>query len=106
MYRVAHMKTPEDSARQQGHAAMTAWLARIRAAGSWALYLSQPRYSLLLLRELSASGRARRERAFHGKELVLDLLFPGDQPQANKPRLTLPNSVFPLVVKYWWGGEV
>ena len=75
--------TPHSCAVNQGHAALAAWLVRILAAGSWTRYkqnLSEPRYALVVLRGLAASGRARRERAFDGKELVLDFLFPSDQP--------------------------
>ena len=65
-------------ASQRGHVAMAAWLARVRTVG-WVFYLSQPRYALVVLRRLAARGFARRARAFHGKERVLDFLFPGDQ---------------------------
>ena len=65
---------------------------------------------MVVLRAIVAQGRARRERAFHGKERVLDLLFPGDQPppQANKqarrhqPRL--PDDVFSVIARFYWGG--
>ena len=97
---------PHDVAFNNGHPAMGAWLERIRATG-WTCYLSTPRYELVVLRALVARGRARRQRARFGKEHVralqyartLDFLFPDDQPQANKPRL--PNSVFPLVARYY-----
>ena len=100
---------PHDVAFNNGHPAMGAWLERIRATG-WTCYLSTPRYELVVLRALVARGRARRQRARFGKEHVralqyartLDFLFPDDQPQANKPRL--PNSVFPLVARYYCGG--
>ena len=81
------------------HPALTAWLRRIRALGGWTKYVSEPRYKLVVLRELSARNRARREREFFGKELVLDFLFP---PRANKKHL--PNYPFSLVARYYWGG--
>ena len=76
----------------------------------WTRYLSKPRYALVVLRELVATGRARRGRTFHGKELVLDFLFPHDRPppQANKqarrhqPRL--PDDVFSVIARFYWGG--
>ena len=63
-----------------------------------------------ILRELVARARARREHAFHGKERLLDFLFPGDQvpPQANKqPRrhTRLPDDLFPLIARFYWCGE-
>ena len=93
--------TPRFYAQANGFLALAAWLKRIQAHGGWTRYLSLPRYKLVLLRELVARGRARRERALFGKERVLDLLFPGDQ--TNQPQL--PNSVFPLVVRYYWGRD-
>ena len=59
-------RTPLATGPSNGNG-MFAWLARIRAVG-WARYLSEPRYKLVVLRELAARGRARRERAFFGKE--------------------------------------
>lgn len=95
--------TPHDLARNHGHAALAAWLARIRTVG-WTRHLSEPRYMLVVLRELAASARAQREHASHGKERVLDLLFPSDQP--NKPdQPRLPDDVFSLVVRFYWCGE-
>jgi len=96
--------TPHDLARNHGHAALAAWLARIRTVG-WTRHLSEPRYMLVVLRELAASARAQREHASHGKERVLDLLFPSDQP--NKPdQPRLPDDVFSLVVRFYWCGEL
>ena len=100
-------------AHGMGHRAMAAWLARIRRVG-WKIHLSEPRYQLVVLRGLLARRRARREHAFHGKELALDFLFPSpsDQPppqatsskQAKPGPPHLPNSLFPLVARYYWGG--
>ena len=72
-------KTPVQYARDQGHDAMTAWLERIQRVG-WKRYLSGPRYKLVGLRLLVARGRAQRQHPFFGKEQLMDLLFPGDQP--------------------------
>jgi len=89
---------------------MAAWLERVRVAGSWTRFISEPRYNLVVLRALVARERARRQRAFHGKEPVLDFLFPCHQPppQANKKskrhQLCLPDDLFPLVARYYWGG--
>ena len=95
-------RSPSEMARTRGHAAMAAWLGRIQAVG-WARYLSEPRYKLVVLREL-AKGRAQRERAFDGKELVLDFLFPGaGQPpsrgnkQARRQRARLPDELFSII---------
>ena len=90
--------------------AMAAWLERIEVAGGWANYLSEPRYEMVILRALVASGRARRERAFFGKERVLDFLFPGAQPPPQaKEQVTqdpiLPDDLFPLVARYYWGAR-
>ena len=82
-------------------------------------HLSEPRYKLVALRALVAKQRAQRvrRRAFCGKELALDFLFPGGQPppQANDEPLQqahkqtkrghhLPKDLFSLVLKYYWGG--
>ena len=53
---------------------------------------------MVVLRRLAAKERARRERAFFGKERVLDFLFPGGQP--NEPHL--PDDLFPIVVRFYW----
>ena len=88
--------------------AMAAWLERIEESG-WKRYLSGPRYELVALRELVARGRARRLRAFSQKEQLLDFLFPGNQPTKPHKRAKrgLPSlhDLFPLVARYYWGGE-
>ena len=103
--------TPHDWADYQGHEAMAAWLARIQAVG-WARYLSEPRYKLVVLRTLAAQARAQRvrRRAFRGKELVLDFLFPCDQSppkrtkQARRHQARLPDELFSIIAQYYWGG--
>jgi len=94
--------TPHAAARHFGYPAMAAWLARITAVG-WASYLSEPRYALAVLRELTARGRARRERTFHGKEYVLDLLFPDGRPntRANRDQPRLPDELFAIIARYY-----
>ena len=84
---------------------MAFWLAQIRARG-WTSYLSEPRYSLVILREQAARGLARRDRADPDKEQLLDFLFPGDQPQGRGARHQhLPDELFSVVVRYYWCGE-
>ena len=78
---------------------MAFWLAQIRARG-WTSYLSEPRYSLVILREQAARGLARRDRADPDKERLLDFLFPGDQ---HSPRLT--DDIFSVIARYYWCGE-
>mmetsp|Transcript_21814 Transcript_21814/g.65371 ORF Transcript_21814/g.65371 Transcript_21814/m.65371 type:complete len:121 (+) Transcript_21814:874-1236(+) len=88
---------------------MAAWLARIQAVG-WTRHLSQPRYALVLLRALTVRGRAQRRRDLQVNVSFLNFLFPDDESpqQANKqakrglPRL--PNDLFRLVARYYWGG--
>ena len=96
------------AARSSGHATLAAWLGRIHAAGNWTRYHSEPRYNLVVLRRIAARGWARRERAFHGKEDVMEFLFPGDPPPRGdkqaKRHLRLPDDLFPLVARYYWGG--
>ena len=82
-------KTPVQYARDQGHDAMTAWLERIQRVG-WKRYLSGPRYKLVGLRLLVARGRAQRQHPFFGKEQLMDLLFPGDQPPPPPPSYAGP----------------
>jgi len=94
-------------ARVTGHDAMAAWLGRIRRVG-WTRYLSLPRYKLVVLRALVARGRAtRRQRADVGKEQLLDFLFPSGRPskRATRHQPCLPDDLFPLVARYYWGGE-
>ena len=99
-------KTPHDLASSYGHSTMAVWLERIRER------IRESRYKLVVLRALAARGDARRERAFHGKELVLDFLFPGDgpPPQANKQtkrgRPRLPDELFSIIARYYCGGIV
>ena len=96
--------------REGGDGRIAAWLERVQEVGGWARYLSEPRYKLVVLRELVARGRARRERAFHGNELALDFLFPGQPcPKANKQarRIAhLPDDLFTLIARYYWCGDV
>ena len=86
---------------------MAAWLSRIQAAGGWTRYFSDPRYKLVVLRELVARARARRRRADAGKEQLLDVLFPGDQSRKRAQRCQprLPDELFSIIVRYYWGGE-
>ena len=85
----------EALARHFGHAAMAAWLTRIRKCG-WTTYLSEPRYALVVLRELVARGRARRlegrgrrqrTRKCKKQKQLLDFVFPGGRPRT--PRFAL-----------------
>jgi len=96
---------PQNLARLHGHAALADWLARVRAVG-WAQHLSESRYKLVVLRGLAARGDARRERAFYGKEKLLDLLFPGGRANARATRgqPRLPDELFAIVARYYWGG--
>ena len=146
-------RRPDKVAKIHGYTTMGKWLKRIRLVG-WTHYVSAPRYKLVALRALVARGQARWEGTFHGKELVLDFLFPSDQPppsrddaieplvaplqdamdlsrgtremvirkmlhaaydagaasrpQANKrarrhqPRL--PDELFSIIARFWWGG--
>lgn len=66
---------------------MVAWLERILQCGGWTRYVSEPRYQLVVLRELVARARARREqRAFHGKERACRTSsFPNSRTQAMAP---------------------
>ena len=101
----AYGRTPSSYARIHGRVVMAAWLDRIRAVG-WKRHLSEPEYKLVVLRELAAKGRARRERAFDGKELVLDFLFPGhffrSGPGDDDPRL--PDELFSFIAGYYGDG--
>ena len=61
--------------------ARPAWLRRIRAAGGWTRFLSEPRFALVGLRALAAAGRAAKRGTYKLSEELLDFLFPGaDQP--------------------------
>lgn len=96
-------RTLVNVAHFHGHEAMALWLARIVQAGSWKRHLSEPRYQLVVLKELVAGGRARRARAFHGKEQVLDLLFPGDRQNTRAKRHPprLPDELFAIIARYY-----
>jgi len=93
-------ETPRETASLSNRTVVVAWVARIQKTG-WAAHLSEPRYKLVVLRGLVAQGRARREHAFHGKEQLLDLLFPGDQSR-DQPRL--PDDLFSIIARYCWDG--
>mmetsp|Transcript_19467 Transcript_19467/g.60956 ORF Transcript_19467/g.60956 Transcript_19467/m.60956 type:complete len:130 (-) Transcript_19467:82-471(-) len=96
--------TPYDAARYDGHTTMAAWLARVQPSG-WTCYLSEPRYNLVVLRALAARGLARRRRADPGEELLLDFLFPSDQPRRRAKRQPrLPDELFSIIVRCYWGG--
>ena len=99
-------RTPLYFARLYDQAALADWLERISAAGGWSHYLSEPRYALVIFRELVARGRARRRRVDPGKEQLLDFLFPCDQPsrRARRHRSHLPDDLFAIIAKYYWGG--
>ena len=98
--------TALEVARGEGRVVMAAWLAQIQQRGSWASYLSEPRYALVVLRALVARGRARRRRADSGKEQLLDFLFPGDQPRrrARRHQPRLPDDLFSVIAQYYFGG--
>ena len=54
---------------------------------------------MVVLRAIVARGQARRQHAFFGKEPLLDFLFPdGQQPY-------LPDELFSVITRYYWGGE-
>ena len=121
----ADKRTMHNIAGLNGHPTMAAWLHRIHYF-SWRTWLSEPRYQLVVLRELVKRGCFRNSHArgcfqgldeavrpghalytYSGKGPVLDYLFPNDQPttmSARRRRLRLPNDLFPLVVRYWWCG--
>ena len=125
-------RTLPEICRRRSHPEMAAWSARIQQAGGWARPLSQPRYALVVLRALVTRGRARRQRAFDGKERVLDFLFPraasapasGSQGAPARPgvrrfrraiarqgdkrtrrRQHLPDELFSIIVQFYWDGE-
>ena len=99
----AYTRQPQFAPQLTCHPGIVTWLDRILVAGSWARYLSAPRYALVVLRELVARGRARRRpQVFLGiKEQVLDWLFPGGHSRG-RPRL--PDDVFSVIARYYWGG--
>ena len=79
------------------------WHAFTRPA---ARHASEPRYALVVLRELVVRGRARRQRAFCGNEQSLDLLFPGarSNTRAKRDLPRLPDELFAIIARYWWDG--
>ena len=86
------------------------WLGEVQALG-WKRFLAEPRYKLVVLRALAARGLVRRQRTFHGKERLLDLLFPvggGGRPntRAKQGQPCLPDDVFPIIARYYWCGEL
>lgn len=83
----------------RNHETIASWLARVQEVG-WTRYMSEPRYALVVLRELVVQGRARRRRELFGKKHLSRFLFP--PPRARKPHL--PNYPFSLVARYYWGG--
>ena len=97
------------AALNNGHVATADWLSRIQACGGWTRYL-YPRYKLVVLRDAVARGLARRERAFDGKERVLDFLFPSPgsgrpNTRAKRNQSCLPDDVFSIIARYYWCGE-
>mmetsp|Transcript_7736 Transcript_7736/g.22816 ORF Transcript_7736/g.22816 Transcript_7736/m.22816 type:complete len:328 (-) Transcript_7736:37-1020(-) len=101
-------RTLPEICRRRSHPEMAAWSARIQQAGGWARPLSQPRYALVVLRALVTRGRARRQRAFDGKERVLDFLFPSPgsgrpNTRAKRNQSCLPDDVFSIIARYYGG---
>ena len=104
-----HGDSPYMAALNNGHVATADWLSRIQACGGWTRYL-YPRYKLVVLRDAVARGLARRERAFDGKERVLDFLFPSPgsgrpNTRAKRNQSCLPDDVFSIIARYYWCGE-
>ena len=101
--------TPHSVALDEGHTAMAAWLARICEVG-WTRFLSEPKYQLVVLRELVARGQARRAASGDDAQL-LDFLFPGNIPRRTRsskqakagPRL--PDDLLPHILGFWWAGD-
>mmetsp|Transcript_21488 Transcript_21488/g.64343 ORF Transcript_21488/g.64343 Transcript_21488/m.64343 type:complete len:124 (+) Transcript_21488:398-769(+) len=93
-------------ARTRGHAAMAAWLGRVREQKGWARHVSEPRYVLAVIRALCAGDRARRKRADFGTEQLFDFLFPAGRPSRRAPRRQprLPDDVFTVVARFYFGG--
>jgi len=96
---------PHDFAWDHGHFTMAAWLRHISRVG-WKNHLSEPRYKLVVLRELVARNRVRRRRADPGEEQLLDFLFPSDQSRrrARRHHHRLPDELFSVIAQYYWGG--
>ena len=84
---------------------MAAWLSRVSAA-TWTRHLSEPRYQLVVLRELSARGLARPRRGVLVNIQLLDFLFPGDRPsmRARRDQPRLPDELFSIIASYYWAG--
>jgi len=107
--RVAVNMTPHDLARDRGHSVMALWLRRIQLHG-WTRHLAEPRYKLVVLRALAAGGRARQRRAIDVNVALVDFLFPGDlsspraSKQAKRSRPHLPDELFSIIARYYWGG--
>lgn len=102
-----HGRSPHDAARNYDHPALAAWLARVREAGGWTRYISEPRYKLVVLRAEAARGLARRRRADLSTEQLLDFLFPGDRPRrARRSQPRLPDELFTIVARYYWADEM
>ena len=83
----------ESPRRSRGVAATR--LRRISAPGA-------RRYKLAVLRALVARGRAQRRG---GEEQLLDFLFPEQPHRRARPRQRLPNGLFPIVARYYWGRD-
>ena len=96
--------SPVTAARNNGHDTMAAWLARIRTVGSWTRYHSEPRYELVVLRELVLRGRAWRQRTFQTKADVVEMLFPGPARYSFPDTPRLPDELFSIILSYYWGG--
>mmetsp|Transcript_20465 Transcript_20465/g.64367 ORF Transcript_20465/g.64367 Transcript_20465/m.64367 type:complete len:295 (+) Transcript_20465:380-1264(+) len=96
--------SPRACANIYGHEAMAAWLARIRTVGSWTRYHSEPRYELVVLRELVLRGRAWRQRTFQTKADVVEMLFPGPARYSFPDMPRLPDELFSIILSYYWGG--
>ena len=96
-------KKPYEVARLRGHLAMATWLEHITAIG-WTSYLSEPRYALVVLRELAGRDRARRKRADAAEEQLLDFIFGAKAKRARPDPVRLPSDLLPLILQFYWGG--
>mmetsp|Transcript_4239 Transcript_4239/g.13284 ORF Transcript_4239/g.13284 Transcript_4239/m.13284 type:complete len:149 (+) Transcript_4239:2033-2479(+) len=97
-------ESARDLALNKGHADTAAWLKRIRLVGGWTRHLSKSRYQLVVTRELVACGRAQWQRAFFGKERLLDLLLSGGRSNtrgAKRDQPRLPDELFAIIVRYY-----